>query len=187
MEFFKKIKECFKIRKSLKSSLNDMKEKEERSLNYSTEELTTLSDTDLFWAVTYRTEHQVDSYDKWEDGVNSLNASQKIFYSINWLETEVNNGGLCQFFVNSSRIVAPLVSGYMEIIGALDHKKLYDDFVEKNGIDVTDLSFFDMDDASEFEEKNESYPFDEFDSAFFELEPLETYLTLFAKAHLTDF
>ena len=187
MGLFKKIIDKFRNEKMLKSSLNEMKEKEERSLKYSTEELSALSDADLFWAVMCRTEHQVETYDKWEDGVNSLNASQIIFYSVCWLETEVNNGGLCQFFVNSSRMVAPLVSGYLEIIGAVDHKKLYDDFIEKNGIDLTDLSFFDMDDFSEFEEKNKSYPFDKFDSAFFELEPLETYLTRFARAHLTDF
>ncbi len=150
-------------------------------------ELSVLPDEDLFDAVLVRTEHKVDSFDEWEDGVNSLNRSQKIFYSVNWLDTEVNNGGLCQFFVNSSRMVAPYISEYLEIIGAYKHKNLYDGFIIKNGIDLADLSFFDIDDVKEYEKKEESYRFDEFDDAFYDLKPLETYLTEFIKSHLTDF
>ena len=47
------------------------------------------------------------------------------------LDMEIQNGGLCQFFVNSSRMVAPIVSEYMSIIGATEHKNLYDTFIEK--------------------------------------------------------
>ncbi len=36
---------------------------------------------------------------------------------------EVNNGGLCQFFVNSSREFAPDLSAALDAIGALEHKK----------------------------------------------------------------
>ena len=150
------------------------------------EDLSSLSDDELFEAVTARTERKVDSFDEWEDGVNSLNPSQKIFYSVNWLEMEVNNGGLCQFFVNSSRMVAPLVSEYMDIIGAVDHKKLYDDFVNKNEIDLTELSFFDVNEVEEFEEKTEKYPFDEYDDAFYDMEPLETYLKKFIRENIKD-
>ena len=84
-------------------------------------------------------------------------------------------------------MVAPLVSEYMGIIGADQHKKLYDDFVNKNGIDLTELSFFDVDKAEEFEEKTEKYRFDEYDDAFYDMEPLETYLKKFAREHLSDF
>jgi len=100
---------------------------------------------------------------------------------------EVNNGGLCQFFVNSSRMVAPLVSEYMGIIGAADHKKLYDDFTSKYGIDLNDLSSFDIEEAAEFEEQNQRYPFDEYDDAFYDMEPLETYLKKFIRENVKDF
>ena len=58
---------------------------------------------DVLFGLIALDETIVDGFDAWEEGVNSLNSSQKLFYCVNWLETEVNNGGLCQFFVNSRR------------------------------------------------------------------------------------
>ena len=156
-------------------------------LRMSVDELRALSDEELFYAVMVRTERKVDGFENWEEGVNSLNFHQKVFYSVNWLEIEVNNGGLCQFFVNSSRMVAPLVSEYMAVIGADEHKRLYDDFVQQNGIDLCDLSSFDVDDLEEFAEQYDRYPFDDYDDAFYEAEPLETYLTKYARENLNDF
>ncbi len=187
MGFFGAIKSILRLRKELNRSIAEAKENEARYAAMSAEELALLSDDDLFEAITLRTESKVDSFEEWSDGVNSLNSSQKIFYSLNWLEIEVNNGGLCQFFVNSSRMVAPFVSEYMGIIGAVDHKKLFDGFISKNGIDLKDLSSFDVDDAEEFEGQYERYPFDEYDDAFYELEPIETFLKKFIREHLEDF
>ena len=187
MGFFSAIKAVISFRKELKNSIAESKEKETRYLAMTTSELSELSDDELFEAVICRTENKVDSYDEWEDGVNALNSSQKIFYSVNWLEIEVNNGGLCQFFVNSSRMVAPYVSEYMGIIGAEDHKKLYDNFVSKYKIDLCELSFFDVEKAEEFEEKTQKYPFDEYDDAFYDMESLESYLKQFVRKYLGDF
>ena len=187
MGFFSSIKGILQFIKELKRIIKETQENEKRYLTMTTDELSALSDDELFAAIVARTESKVDSFDEWEDGVNSLNSSQKIFYSVNWLEIEVNNGGLCQFFVNSSRMVAPFVSKYMAIIGAEEHQNLYDNFVKKNAIDLTELSFFDVNEAGEFEEKVERYPFDEYDDAFYDMEPLETYLKKFGRAHLVDF
>ena len=187
MGLFSSIKAILQFKKELKRSIKETQENEKRYLTMTTDELSELSDDELFVAIVARTESKVDSFDEWEDGVNSLNSSQKIFYSVNWLEIEVNNGGLCQFFVNSSRMVAPFVSKYMAIIGAEEHQNLYDNFVKKNAIDLTELSFFDVNKAEEFEEKVERYPFDEYDNAFYDMEPLETYLKKFGRAHLVDF
>ena len=153
----------------------------------SIEDLASLSDHELFDAVLSRTGHKVDSFDEWEVGVNSLNNSQKIFYSINWLEVEVNNGGLCQFFVNSSRMVAPYISEYLSIIGANDHKELFDRFIADNNIDLSNLSSFDIDDFDEYDKQAKRYPFDDYDDAFYEMKPLEEYLKKFAREHLEDF
>ena len=161
--------------------------KDAEYLRMSVDELRALSDEELFYAVMVRTERKVDGFEDWEEGVNSLNFQQKVFYSVNWLEIEVNNGGLCQFFVNSSRMVAPFVSEYMAVIGADEHKRLYDDFVQQNGIDLCELSSFDVDDLEEFAEQYDRYPFDDYDDAFYEAEPLETYLTKYAREHLNDF
>ena len=187
MGLFSAIKNMIKFRKELKKSIEEAKENEKHYLEMTVEELFALSDDELFEAVTVRTENKVDSFDEWEDGVNSLNPSQKIFYSVNWLEIEVNNGGLCQFFINSSRMVAPLVSEYMGIIGAVDHKKLYDNFTSKYGIDLNDLSSFDIEEAAEFEEQNQRYPFDEYDDVFYDMEPLETFLKKFIRENVKDF
>lgn len=160
---------------------------DERYLSMSLEELEALPDGKLFWAVLVRTEHIVDQCEGFEDGVAALNPCQKVFYSVSWLDTEVNNGGLCQFFVNSSRMVAPLVSEYLSAIGAKEHKKLYDEFIAKYEINVDDLSSFDLEDLDELEEQYERYPFDEFDDLFYDLEPLETYLTKYARENLRQF
>ncbi|MBQ3082000.1 MAG: DUF4375 domain-containing protein [Clostridia bacterium] len=164
-----------------------MKKKEALYMSMTHKELSSLSDDCFFEAIMYRTEHWVGLYEQWEEGVNSLNPYQKIFYSVNWLAAEVNNGGLCQFFVNSSRMVAPYVSEYMSAIGAMEHKKLFDKFVSDNNIDLNNLSSFDVDSFEEFNEQSERYPFDEYDDAFFNLTPLEEYLTQFAKEHLEHF
>ena len=187
MGLFNTIREIIKFKKELKKSIKESKEKEMFYLSMSNEDMASLSDDELFEAVLSRIEHKVDSFDEWEDGVNSLNNSQKIFYSINWLEVEVNNGGLCQFFVNSSRMVAPYVSEYMSIIGANNHKNLFDKFIMDNNIDLSNLSSFDIDDVDEYEKQIERYPFDDYDDAFYDMEPLEVYLKKFAREHLEDF
>lgn len=156
-------------------------------LKIESEHMTALSDDELFEAVLARTEHKVESFDEWEDGVNALNSSQKVFYSVNWLEMEVNNGGLCQFFVNSSRMVAPYISEYMSVIGADDHKKLFDTFIADNKIDLLNLISFEINDVDEFEGQYQRYPFDEYDNAFYDMKPLETYLKKYAREYLTDF
>ncbi len=179
--------EFFKFSIKLIKGIKESKEKDLIYMNMSKEEMLSLSEDDLFEAVSSRVEQNVESFDEEEDGFNSLNVSQKIFYSLNWLEMEVNNGGLCQFFVNSSRMVAPYISEYMSVVGANEHKKLFDKFVNDNNIDLCNLSSFDVDDVDEYEEQTERYPFDDYDDAFYDMEPLETYLKQFIKEHIEDF
>ena len=114
-----------------------------------------------------------------DDDISQLDDNEKVFFVLYIFNLEIQNGGLCQFFVNSSRAYATLISQYLEIIGALEHKVLYDDFVKENNLNLEDLSFFDMDDLSEYEEKANSYPFDSFDDAFCELTDIEELLEEF--------
>ena len=183
----RKALEMRKMKKALKKSMEEFEEKQKKALSLSVDALSALPDEDLILAVIARIENIIEKYDDWESGVNSLNRSRKVVYSLNWLESEVNNGGLCQFFVNSSRMVAPFVSDYLETVGAHEHKKLYDGFVEKYRIDLTDLSFFDVEKAEEFAEKAEAYPFDEYDDAFYGMEPIETHLIKFVREHIEDY
>ncbi|MBQ8497015.1 MAG: DUF4375 domain-containing protein [Clostridia bacterium] len=162
-----------------------------RYLYVSEEKLAALSDAELYEAVMDRTEHIVDRVlmagGEWEEGVNALNEPQKLVYSLNWLELEVNNGGIVQFFSNSSGMTAPFISEYLSLIGAYEHQKLYDDFILNNDIDVNDLSPFHIDDISEFLKLYEKYPSDIFDDAWYELDSLERYLVQYIREHLADF
>ena len=156
-------------------------------LSMTTEELAALSDDELYEALIFRTEEAVWHFDDVQTGFRALNESQKVFYAVSNLEMEVNNGGLCQFFANSSQVCAPFVLQALERIGAEEHQKLLDDFVTKYGIDLNDLSSFETDSVEEFLELYERYPFDEYDYAFYALEPLQQPLVAFARAHLADF
>ena len=152
-----------------------------------TEELASLSDDELFETVWKRAESIIELNNEISNAFNFLNDEQRIFYAINYFEMEVNNGGLCQFFVNSSRIFAPSVSEYMEIIGATEHKKLFDTFIEKNQINLYNLSSFDCETVEDFELQYERYPFEEFDDEFYELDPLQKYLIPYIRKNIDKF
>ena len=183
MGLFSFIKQAIAFRKSFK----EQAQRDAAYLQMSTEELATLPDDEMFSAVWIRTENIVSSKEDLLEGFNSLNDQQRVFYAVNYLEMEVNNGGLCQFFVNSSRMVAPIVSEYMGIIGAIEHKKLYNAFIEKLQINTNDLSLFDSDTIEVFQSQYERYPFDEYDDAFYELEPLQNHLISYVKKHIEKF
>lgn len=151
------------------------------------EQLAKLSDAELFSAILARTQDKVDLNLSVIDGMKSLNHAQRVFYAASYYEAEVNNGGLCQFFVNPSRAVAPELSDTLTEIGAEDHKQHFNTFVQENGIDITDLSSFIIDDVAQFEEQNNRYPFDAFDDRFYELRPICEYLTQYAREHVAEF
>ena len=102
-----------------------------------------------------------------EDDLSKLTLEERLFYVLYTFNIEIENGGLCQFFTNSSKAFAPYISEYLKQIGALEIKELFDNFVKNNNLDLNDLSFFDINDLSEFEEKVEAYPFEEFDDLYF--------------------
>lgn len=183
MGLFSFIKQTISFRKAFK----EQAQRDAAYLQMSTEDLLKLSDDEIFNAVWIRIENIVSSKEDLLEGFNSLNEEQRIFYSVNYLEMEVNNGGLCQFFVNSSRMVAPIVSEYMGIIGATEHKQLYDTFIEKHQINLYDLSSFDCETVEVFQSQYERFPFDEYDDTFYELEPLQNYLIPFLKKHIEKF
>ena len=168
-------------------AFEEQMKREATYIQMSTAALSKLSDDELYNAVWVRTENIVSSQEDLIEGVNSLNEEQRIFYAVFLLELEVNNGGLCQFFVNSSRMVAPIVSECMEMIGASEHKILYDAFIKKNQIDTYDLSSFDCENVEDYKPQYERYPFDEYDDDFYKLEPLQGYLVPFVKKYIEKF
>lgn len=172
---------------SLENVMKEYEDARKRYIAMSKEESSTLSGPELIEAAFARTDNKVNRYADIIEGISTLNKAQKTFYSINYLDMEVQNGGLCQFFVNSSRVVAPFISECLETIGANEHKKLYDEFITQNQIDQTDLSSFNIDDVSEYEGQTRRYPFDDFDNAYYNLKPLENFLVEYVKQHIKEF
>lgn len=126
-------------------------------------ELLSLDDDDFFDAIECVCENAV--YDI-EDA--NIPLEQKFVYSLNKFEAEINNGGLCQFFVNSSSECAPYISEALNAIGATKIKNLFDNFIKENNIDVKDLSSFKIESIDEYEEQTKRYNFDSFDDKFYE-------------------
>jgi len=171
-----------RINKALKASALDKK-----YLEMNTDEISQLSDEELYNAVWMRAENIIMSGSDLSEGFNALNKEQRIFYALNDLEMEVYEGGLRQYFVSSSRFAAPAISEYMEKIGATEHKELYDTFIEKHQIDLNDLSPFDCETVEDSQSQYDRYPFDEYDDKFYKLDPLHIYLIPFVKKNIEKF
>lgn len=95
---------------------------------------------------------------------------QLIVISTMEYHNEVMNGGLCQFFSNSSRFLAPILSKSLEQVGANKHKVHFDKFIKQNSIDVNDLNSFESEDVDTFINQYNRYPFDDFDSKFYDID-----------------
>ena len=113
-----------------------------------------------------------------------LTDEQKFVYSLNKFEAEVNNGGLCQFFVNSSSECAPYISDALAAVGAIGLKTLFDNFIIENNIDVNDLSSFKISNIDEYEAQTERFDFDGFDDKFYEDENLHQQIIDYARKHV---
>lgn len=155
---------------------------ENKYLNLSFEELKALEDYELFMAIDVKTYTKVEKND-----FNFLNEHEKVFYVINYFDTEVMNGGLCQFFVNSCRTYAPYISDFLDKLNAKKHKKLFDSFIKKNKINLEYLDDFESDNAEEFISQYDKYPFDEFDLEYYELESIQTFLLKYIKENIINF
>lgn len=118
-----------------------------------------------------------------DDDLNLLTLQERVLFVIYTYDYEIQNGGLSQFFVNSSREYAPFVSEYLEILGAKEHKKLFDEFIKANSINVCDLSAFKMRNEGEYDKLLNLYPFDSFDNEYSKKEKLDKLLSEYSKAN----
>ena len=114
----------------------------------------------------------------------------RVVYTLYWYDLEVQNGGLCQYFVNSSRMTAPYLPEALTAVGAEGYRQDFEGFVRENGIDTGDLSSFIIQDAKEFAHQNERYPFDAFDAQFYDRyqrSPLNALATAYIRRNLAAF
>lgn len=166
--------ETFKALRSFLKSRNEEKARIDKYTRMSERELAYLEDEEFYEALEVRLEERLGNKEV-SEALAQLTVEERIFYVLNLFDMEVQNGGLCQFYVNSSRDVAPLVAECLHTVGAESYQKLYEGFNKKNGIDVTDLTSFIMSDIDEFEEQKQRYDFDAFDDTYYciyEEEPL---------------
>ncbi len=131
--------------------------------NMDCEELLNRSDEELYDDIVCFCEYGIFDLDN-----PILNTEKKVVFCLENFESEVNNGGLCQFFVNSSGDCAPYISESLESIGSLNIKELFDSFVSDNGIDVNDLSSFKVSSIDEYNLQTKKYDYDNFDNKFYE-------------------
>lgn len=116
-----------------------------------------------------------------------LNDSQKVVYTAAALEMEVLNGGMVQFLSNEADGCASYVCEALEQIGAADHLALLQDCLEKNAVDLTDLSDFVTDDMEVFSALYDQYDFESFDSSFEDLDSMPELIRAYIQAHAEDF
>ena len=177
----------FKELKKIEKSIDEFMQNQRCYLEMPSSELNSLTDDELFEAVVTRTANKVDRFERITDGIDSLKHAERVFYVASYYEMEVYNGGLCQFFVNASRDLAPMLADCLGEISAFDHKALFEGFVQDNGIDVNDLSSFLIDDVNDYPAQTERYPFDAFDRAFYELKPIQELLPSYVRSHVSEF
>lgn len=116
-----------------------------------------------------------------------LNGSQKVVYTAAALEMEVLNGGMVQFLSNEADGCASYVCEALEQIGAAEHLALLQDCLEKNAVDLTDLSAFVTDDMEVFSALYDQYDFETFDSSFEDLDSMPELIRTYILAHAQDF
>lgn len=165
--------------------LADAMERHEQYRSLHGEELLALSDDDLFEAVFEQNLEISDGAEGSE--VDAFTGARKTVFVLSLFDSEIQNGGLCQFFVNSSREAAPLVSESLAAVGAVQHQKLFDDFVAVNKINVCDLSSFQVYSRRGYIKQTKRFDFDSFDEAYYELPALQELVTAYIRANISEF
>ena len=151
------------------------------------EKLLELPDDQLFEAVYFYNLDLVESYPDEVNALLQISPERRVVYILSLFDMELQNGGLCQFFVNSSRSLAPYVDECLQAIGAEKHRKLFAEFVTNNQINLNSLDSFRISSVEEYAAKTEHYDFDAFDNSYYELSPLQDFIVAYVKANISEF
>lgn len=129
-------------------------------------ELLKLSDEEFCEAVKVRAEKKFYKNGAGNAIFSSMREAEKLILTLSLFELEFANGGLGQYYFNSSNVTASYLSDSLGMIGAEDHKRIYDDFVRENKINYAFLC--DIADAYsyDFGKFITLYTFNEFDERF---------------------
>lgn len=122
-----------------------------------------------------------------EEELSRFHGSRRTVYILSTFDGEIQNGGFCQFFVNSSGIVAPYVSECLSAAGADEHGKLFDEFIAANGIDISDLTSFKVRSTRGYIKQTKRFDFDSFDDRYYELPALQDKIVAYIRANISEF
>ncbi len=170
-----------------KSFLSDIMKTQEENKQLHGEDLLTLSDDDLYETVYFQNLDIAESAEDEDRELEQFAGARRTVYILNTFDSEIQNGGLCQFFVNSSRLVAPYVSESLKKINADEHLRLFEDFVTANGIDVSNLESFKTNSVREYKKQTKRFDFESFDDKYYELPALQDKIVEFIKNHINEF
>lgn len=152
-------------------------------------ELEKLSDEDLYSAISARMMAE-PCYFQTEEAVKNFIGVKRVFYILDTFDAEIQNGGLCQFFSNSSSAAAPYISECLGTVHADEYRKNFDEFVSRNGINLSDLSQFECNELKDFDRLKEKYSIDEFDNSYYSLyerNPLNIYVARYVRQNIDEF
>ncbi len=163
-------------------------ENEKRYIMMSNKEFAALPREELFDAALARVFAIAEKYGGDEgEALLHMTEGMRAFYTVSLYYMEVNNGGLCQFFANSSSSTAPSLASALAAVGADEHKALYLGFVTENGIDLFDLSSFKSESSEEFAGQYGRYPFEKFDLEYESCPDLRDVLSDYILKNICEF
>lgn len=167
--------------------LAELMEQQDQNKALHGEQLLALDDDDLFETVYFQNLEIAEDAEDEENELHAFSGARRTVYVLGLFDAEVQNGGLCQFFVNSSSAVAPFVSECLEIVCAAEHRGLFDEFVSDNAIDLSDLSSFKVQSRRAYIKQTKRFDFDAFDDRYYELPALESFVTAYIRANINEF
>ena len=169
------------------SFLSEIMDTQEENKQLHGEDLLTLSDDDLFETIYFQNIDIAEDAEDEDKELEQFDGARKTVYILSLYDSEIQNGGLCQFFVSSSRTVAPYVIESLKIVGANEHLNLFEGFITTNNIDVSDLDSFKIFSKRGFIKQTKRFDFDSFDDKYYELPALQEKVVAYIKNNINEF
>lgn len=164
-----------------------IEEERERYCKMSDDELLGLSDEELLSVVWIRTERHSAQFDTERRALDNMNEEQKNFYIVYYYMLQVNEGGLCQYFANSSRDTALFLSDALAAVGATEHRELFEEFLHHNKVATAAMLHFAVDNSKDYKEMEKNYPFDDFNTMFYTIAPITESIAAYVRENITSF
>lgn len=170
-----------------KAFLSEIMETQEENRQLHGEDLLSLSDDDLFETIYFQNIDIAEEAEDEDKELEQFTGARKTVYVLGLFDSEIQNGGLCQFFVNSSRVVAPYVSESLKSVGANEHLNLFEEFITANNIDISNLESFKVFSIRGFKKQTKRFDFDSFDDKYYELPALQEKVVAYIKNNINEF